>query len=142
VALPAIMLRQSVRDVIAEVLGSMRRNLEPLGSSTIVPSRYVVYLHPSEYARLEPAIPMLREQTIRALADELEKLNHPSRLRRYGDGVLGRPRPSFTGAERTWLVDAPPAANDDVEEGALLIDAQLRLPPVVTPEVDGHRCRV
>ena len=49
----------------------MRQNLEPLKYSTLAPSRYTVYLHPHEYARLEGIIPILQEQTVRALSEEL-----------------------------------------------------------------------
>ena len=45
--------RRSARDIIEAVLDNMRRNLEPLKYSTLAPSRYLVYLHPTEYARLE-----------------------------------------------------------------------------------------
>ena len=31
----------------------MRKNLEPLKYSTLAPSRYTVYLHANEFARLE-----------------------------------------------------------------------------------------
>ena len=43
----------------------MRRNLEPLKYSTLAPSRYLVYLHPAEFARLEGILPDLQEQTVR-----------------------------------------------------------------------------
>ena len=37
----------------------MRKNLEPLKYSTLAASRYTVYLHPSEYTRLEGIVPAL-----------------------------------------------------------------------------------
>src|SRR5206468_11067400 len=80
--------RRSARDVIAAVVDNMRRNLEPLRYSTLVPSHYIVYLHPKEHARLEGILPILQEQTLRALAEELETLNRRSPVRR----LLGRVR--------------------------------------------------
>ena len=74
--------RRPARDVIDAVVENMRTNLEPLKYSTLAPSRYTVYLHPSEYARLEGIVPILQEQTIRALAEELERLNARSPMRR------------------------------------------------------------
>src|SRR5512141_256110 len=72
--------RRAARDVIAAVVDNMRRNLEPLRYSTLAPSRYLVYLHPAEYARLEGIIPILQQQTLRALTEQLESLNKPSAL--------------------------------------------------------------
>src|SRR5262245_14531298 len=78
---PKILLQQITLDLIAEVVRCMRRNLEPLRSSMVAPSRYVIYLRAEEYARLKSAIPLLREQTIRALADELDRSEeHTSEL--------------------------------------------------------------
>ena len=42
----------------------MRRNLETLKYSTMAPSRYVVHLHPAEFARLEGIIRSCRSKTI------------------------------------------------------------------------------
>src|SRR5688500_20147290 len=67
--------RRPARDVIDAVVENMRQNLEQLKYSTLAPSRYTVYLHPNEYARLEGIIPVLREQTVQALSEELERLN-------------------------------------------------------------------
>ena len=69
----------------------MRKNLEPLKYSTLAPSRYTVYLHASEFARLEASFPVLQEQTTRALTDELQKLNQRSRLRRWAEPLAPRP---------------------------------------------------
>jgi len=61
----------------------MRNNLEPLKYSTLAPNRFVVYLHPEEFSRVESMVPILQEQTARALEDELRKLNNPPAYRRY-----------------------------------------------------------
>ena len=67
--------RRPARDLIELVLEHMRRNLEPLKYSTLAPSRYVVYLHAAEYARLEGILGIIQQQTIRALNEELGTLN-------------------------------------------------------------------
>ena len=77
--------RRPARDIIDAVVDNMRKNLEPLKYSTLAPSRYTVYLHASEFARLEGIIPILQEQTMRALTDELRELNRRSALRRWVD---------------------------------------------------------
>jgi hypothetical protein len=61
-------VRRSARDVIDAVLENMRTNLEPLKYSTLAPSRYLIYLHPAEYTRLEGILSILQEQTMRALS--------------------------------------------------------------------------
>src|SRR5205085_7465035 len=58
------------RDLIDAVIENMRANLESLKYSTLAPSRYLVYLHPEEFARIEGIAPLLQEQTARALAEE------------------------------------------------------------------------
>src|SRR5436190_21523039 len=73
--------RRPARDIIDAVVDNMRKNLEPLKYSTLAPGRYTVYLHADEFARLEGIIPILQEQTRRALTDELRKLNKRSPLR-------------------------------------------------------------
>ena len=85
--------RRPARDIIEAVVENMRKNLEPLKYSTLAPSRYVVYLHPSEYSRLDGIIPILQEQTTRALAEELERLNRRAPVRRWVDRWRGGAEP-------------------------------------------------
>ena len=126
---PTVNPRRPARDLIVEVLKNMRRNLEPLRYSTLAPSRYLVYLHPAEYARLESIIPLLQEQTARALSEELTRLNKRSTVQRYTERFLGNATPPVESAAGEWQVEFLPDPDGEVEEGALLIDSQLRLPP-------------
>src|SRR5262249_53158343 len=80
------------RDLIDAVVENMRQNLEILKYSTLAPSRYTVYLHPAEHARLEGIVPILQEQTIRALTEELARLNRSSSVRRWADRLARRSR--------------------------------------------------
>ena len=137
--LPVGKSRRPARDLIAEVLKNMRANLEPLRYSTLAPSRYLIYLHPNEYARLETIIPLLREQTIRALGEELAALNKRSSVQRYAERFLGSGAPPVESAAGEWQVEFLPDPDGDVEEGAILIDSQLRLLP--TLELGGEKTR-
>ena len=137
--LPVGKSRRPARDLIAEVLKNMRANLEPLRYSTLAPSRYLIYLHPNEYARLETIIPLLREQTIRALSEELAALNKRSSVQRYAERFLGSGAPPVESAAGEWQVEFLPDPDGDVEEGAILIDSQLRLP--ATLELGGEKTR-
>jgi hypothetical protein len=120
--------RRFARDLIVAVLENMRRYQEPLMYSVIAPSRYLIYLHPSEYARLEGILPLLRDQTIRGLTDEVEKLNRRSKVQRYADQVLGRTHLPVESATGDWQVEFLEDPDGDVAEGAFVIDSELRAP--------------
>src|SRR5215208_5227872 len=124
--------RRPARDVIEAVLENMRQNLEPLRYSTLAPSRYLVYLHPAEYARLEGIVPILREQTIRALTDELDTLNRRSAVRRYADRLLGDRTPRVQNAG-DWQVEFLADADGEFAEGDILVDSELLVP--ASPEL-------
>ena len=132
--------RRPARDLIVAVLENMRRNLEPLRYSTIAPSRYLVYLHPVEYNHLEGLVPVLQEQTIRALAEELDTLNRPSLVRKYTGRILGQRDVPVQSAAGDWHVEFIPDPDGDVAEGDLLIVSELALP--TSPELGaGERTR-
>jgi pSer/pThr/pTyr-binding forkhead associated (FHA) protein len=122
------------------VIENMHRNLETLRYSILAPSRYLVYLHPTEYARLESIIPVLQDETVRALAEELDALNTRSRIRRYADRLKGRQQPSVERAAAEWHVEFLADPDGEVAEGGILIDSELRLP--ANPELSaGERTR-
>src|ERR1700730_15352628 len=106
----------------------MRTNLEPLKYSTLAPSRYTVYLHPSEYARLAGIGPILQEQTIRALAEELEQFNARSTIRRWVGRFVGDTEPVVRNAASDWQVEFLADPDGDMDEGDLLVDSELVLP--------------
>jgi hypothetical protein len=100
----------------------------------------VVYVHPSEYARIEGIIPVLQEQTVRALAEELDNLNRRSRLKRCVDRFLGHRQPRVQNAGVDWDVQFLSDSDGDINEGDLLVDSALMLP--ARPELGlGERTR-
>ena len=120
--------RRFARDLIVAVLENMRRYQEPLMYSVIAPSRYLIYLHPSEFARLEGILPLLREQTIRGLTDEVDKLNRRSTMQRYAGRLIGRAPLPVESATGDWQVEFLEDPDGDVAEGAFVIDSELRAP--------------
>jgi hypothetical protein len=120
--------RRPARDIIDAVVENMRKNLEPLKYSTLAPSRYVVYLHPNEYSRLDGIIPILQEQTTRALAEELGRLNRRPPMRRWVERWRGEPEPQISNAGPDWQVEFLADPDGDMNEGDLLIDSELVLP--------------
>lgn len=134
-------VRRPARDVIEAVLENMRKNLEPLKYSTLAPSRYVIYLHPAEYARLEGIIVIIREQTIRALSEELGTMNRQSRLRHYAQRILRDRDSRVENPCDEWSVEFFPNPDGDLAEGDILVDSELLLP--ASPELGiGERTRL
>jgi hypothetical protein len=118
----------------------MRANLEPLKYSTLAPSRYVVYLHPDEFARVEGILPVLQEQTSRALAEELEKLNNRPVYRRYLERFVGTP-PPVENAARDWQIEFLPDSDGELAAGDILIHSELILPASSDEPGEGQRTR-
>ena len=121
-------VRRPAREVIEAVLGNMRGNLEPLKYSTLVPSRYVVYLHPAEHARLEGIIAVLQEQTMRALSEEVASQNGKSILRQTVQRIFGERNPRIENPAGAWSVEFLPHPDGDIQEGDILVDSELLLP--------------
>src|SRR3954471_3358517 len=119
--------RRAAADLIEAVLENMRTNLEPLKYSTLAPSRYVVYLHPDEFARVEPIVRLLQEQTSRALGEELEKLNRKPLYRKYWDRIGGAAPPVQNAAE-DWQIEFLADADGELAPGDILIHSELALP--------------
>jgi hypothetical protein len=119
--------RRAARDIIDAVLENLRNNLEPLKYSVVAPSRFLVYLHPTEHARIEGIIPILEKETVRALTEELEKLNRRSGWRRHVDRFLGS-QPEVTNASTEWHVEFLKDPESELHEGDILVDSELLLP--------------
>jgi hypothetical protein len=132
--------RRPARDLIDAVLENMRNNLEPLKYSTLAPNRFVVYLHPEEFARVESIIPVVQEQTTRALEDELRKLNNPPVYRRYIDRLTGSSMP-VENAAREWQIEFHPDADNELAPGDILIHSELMLPTSGDDLGAGQRTR-
>jgi pSer/pThr/pTyr-binding forkhead associated (FHA) protein len=132
--------RRPARDIIEAVLENMRTNLEPLKYSTLAPSRFVVYLHPEEYARIEGIVQVLQEQTARALDEELRTLNNPPVFRRYLDRLTGT-LPPVENAAREWQIEFHPDADNELAPGDILIHSELTLPAPSDEIGSGQRTR-
>ena len=132
--------RRPARDLIAAVVENMRHNLEVLKYSTLAPSRYLVYLHPAEFARLEGIIPILQQETSRALSEELGRMNNRSGLRRYSERWFGAETPPVQTPSGDWQVEFLTDPDGELAEGDILIDSELQLP--AQPELGvGERTR-
>jgi len=132
--------RLPARDIVLAVVRNMRENLEELPYSRLAPSRYVVYLHPDEFARLEGILTILEEQTCRALSDELERLGRRSLWRRSADRVTRTAAREIEKAAGEWHVTFLPDPDEELEMGGVLVYSELKLP--AKPEAgSGERTR-
>jgi hypothetical protein len=132
--------RRPARDLIDAVVDNMRKNLEPLKYSTLTPTRFTVYMHPTEYARLEGIIPILESQTIQALTDELQTLNRRSQITQWFKRIARDRQPQIDNGGAAWQVEFRADPDGDMHEGDLLIDSELTLP--ARPELGvGERTR-
>ncbi len=132
--------RRSARDIVDAVLDNMRQNLEPLKYSTLAPTRYLVYLHPTEFKRLEGILRRVRLETIRALTADLDAINQQPRMLRKVRSLLGRHAAPVEGAGSEWQVEFLPDPDGELAEGDILVDSELLLPS--QPELGaGERTR-
>jgi hypothetical protein len=123
--LSAVPPRRHARDIIDAVVANMRQNLERLKYSTLAPSRYTVYLHPAEFARLETIIPVLQEQTIRALDEEIRRLNAAGSSARW---MRVERAPEVRNAAADWHIAFMADPDEELKEGDVLVDSELLMP--------------
>jgi|KBSMisStandDraft_5_1062788.scaffolds.fasta_scaffold10062_3 hypothetical protein len=117
--------RRHARDIIDAIVANMRQNLERLKYSTLAPSRYTVYLHPAEFARLETIFPVLLEQTIRALDEEVRRLNAAGSSARW---MRVTRAPEVRNAAADWHIAFMADPDEELKEGDLLVDSELLMP--------------
>ena len=132
--------RRPARDLIDAVIDNMRANLEELRYTTVAPSRYTVFLSPEEHARLEGILPRLRAETIRALNEELDKVNQGGRLERAVGRFLKK-KPQAENADTHWHVEFLPDHDGElVDPEDVIVQSELILP--APPELGaGERTR-
>jgi hypothetical protein len=100
----------------------------------------LIYLHPSEYERIASIVPVLQEQTIRALWEQLEKLNRRPALHKYADRLLRRRPVQVQNAGVDWHVEFLQDPDGDLRPGDILVASELLLP--ASPELGvGGRTR-
>ncbi|HXT71463.1 MAG TPA: FHA domain-containing protein [Vicinamibacterales bacterium] len=127
--------------LIDAIVDNMRQNLEELKYATLAPSRYTVYLSQAEYTRLEGILPRLQAEAIRALNEELDKINRPNWLRRKAGWLPGRQRPAAENAGPRWHIEFLVDTDGELAApGDIIVHSDLMLAP--DPELGvGERTR-
>lgn len=133
--------RRPAADLIDAIVENMRGNLEELRYTTIAPSRYTVFLSPAEYARLEGLIPRLQAESIRALDEELARINRKAQLTQKVTRFFRPGRPPLENADIRWQVDFLPDMDGDLKaDQDILVQSDLIIP--AAPELGaGERTR-
>jgi hypothetical protein len=109
----------------------LRLNLYPLPYTTLPPAIFHVYLHPSDFDRIEGIVPRLVAELQQALTDEVRRINQG---REKSGGVLSRliaqaEAPPVEVPQAGWEVHVNADRNGTLQPGELGIDSLLPLPP-------------
>lgn len=111
------------RFVIETILENMRQQVEELRYSMIVPAAFEVYLHASDHQRLEGLGRVIVAEAVRALEEELGRLNRPSRIDRVRE-LVKKPRLPFQKVG-PWLVRIERDHDSSVEPHHVLVVSQI-----------------
>ena len=106
-------------------------NMYQLPFTTLPPTIFHVYLHPSDFDRIEGIVPRLVSELQQALSDEVRKINQG---REKSGGVLSRliaqaEAPPIEVPPAGWDVQVNADRNGTLQPGELGIDSLLPLPP-------------
>ena len=106
----------------------------------MAPSRYTVYLSPAEHARLEGILPRLRAETIRALDEELARLNRTAGCGAAARWLRRRRAPALQNADTHWHVEFLPDTDGELQdEQDIVVHSDLVLP--AEPELGAASAR-
>src|SRR6266542_3316512 len=105
-------------------------NLYPLPYTTLPPTIFFVYLHPTDFDRIEGIVPRLVAELQQALTDEVKKINEG---RGKSGGVLRsliaqKEAPPIEVPRGGWEVHVNADRNGTLRPGHLGIDSTLPLP--------------
>jgi hypothetical protein len=129
------------KDVILEIVRAMRSNMEPLLFTTVAPARFFVYLHPSDYQRLEGIVPAIVSEARRALDAEMARWNEHAKPSRIPRKWLGGedPPPPIEAPPEGWDIRFEADADGEMAPGDIAVASELTLP--AQPEYEGSRTR-
>jgi hypothetical protein len=128
------------KDVILDIVENMRQNREELLYSTLVPTRFEVYLHPEDHDRLHGIFPAILDEATRALEDAVEDMNKAARPVRGWKRLFGREQAPSQMAHDGWRISLHRDTDEELQQGEIMVVSSLSLP--VRPEYGaGTRTR-
>lgn len=115
-------------EIIYLILAEMQAEVAPLFYTNLVRSVYHVYLAADDLERLQPVLPRIREEAIRALNEEVARLNHSARpkLRIPLLRETRKQKPYETLGD--WVIEFHENADDDAKENPLVIHSLFAVP--------------
>ena len=106
-------------EIISLILEEMRAEVAPMYYSNLVRTVYHVYLYGEDLERLRPVFSRIREETTRALDEELAKLN---KRKKSGLGLLKTAKRHKTYETLgDWTIDFHENTDEDARENPLII---------------------
>ncbi|MGE5360876.1 MAG: FHA domain-containing protein [Bacteroidales bacterium] len=133
------------RAVILEIVRAMRENVEPLMFSTIAPTRFYVYLHPSDHKRLEGIFSLVIEQARQALDAEVQRSRQKAGgVRRWLSSVVApgdttQPAGPIDAPPDGWEIRFEPDLDGEMQPGDIAVASELVLP--ARPDLAGSQTR-
>jgi hypothetical protein len=129
------------RAIILELVRAMRTNVEPLLFTTVAPTRFFVYLHPTDHQRLGGIFPMITAQAKRALGEEVRAWNARAKPSRIPMKWLGGddPPPPIEMPPDAWDIRFEADDEGEMAPGDIAIASELTLP--AQPEFEGSKTR-
>jgi pSer/pThr/pTyr-binding forkhead associated (FHA) protein len=119
----------------------MRTNVEPLLFTTVAPTRFFVYLHPSDHQRLEGIVPTIVAQAKRALDEEIRGWNERAKPSRIPRRWLGGddPPPPIELPPDPWDIRFEADEDGEMAPGDIAIASELKVP--AQGEFEGSKTR-
>lgn len=114
-------------EIVQLILEEMRAEIAPLYYSNLVRSVYHVHLAPDDLDRLRPVLSRIRDEAVRALNEELVKLNR-SREPAIRLPLVKEKKKKRYEAMGEWIVEFHENTDDDARENPLIIQSAFALP--------------
>jgi pSer/pThr/pTyr-binding forkhead associated (FHA) protein len=115
-------------EIIQLILEEMRTEVAPSFYSNWVRSVYHVYLYTDDLERLRPILPRVREEGVRALNEELSKLNRSAQPRLRVPLLTDDRRAKRYEATGEWVIEFHENTDEDAHENPLVIQSSFGQP--------------
>ncbi|MDQ6706865.1 MAG: FHA domain-containing protein [Acidobacteriota bacterium] len=116
------------KEIIDLILEEMRAEIAPLYFTNLVRSVYDVYLSAEDLERLRPVRQRIREEAVRALNDELSRLNRSRQTRINLPLLKDTSKKARYEAMGEWVVEFHENTDDDAKENPLIVHSAFALP--------------
>lgn len=119
-------------DIVGRILEEMHNSITPGWYTDFIPNVFRVYLYRDDLEGLLGLEPRIREQAARALDEELEKLNRPTRALAF---LPGAPKKRLEPLG-TWSIEFLENSDDDASSNRLLVKV-AGPPPAAAESLEG-----